>query len=611
MRLLLPTPHPDELLYSVVARHQAHLGSDLWDLPLQRVLSEGRPYKVDAPRGLAALERAAGEPFAAPVVARDMTLVPFYLAYQPEERVASVLGSMSGNVGVSPSKSLGVGMSRLARPTFLRFCPACRDVDLESLGETYWRRTHQLSGVVVCPDHGEELVDTDEPLLDRGSNRLSDATEATRRATGSPSRREGLDVGVALRVARRCRELLEGGYAAWTREVVSKGYAPAFAARGYDVGARQLDGDRVHGEFVGLYGGPLLSAMGVVVDGGADSSWLRSALRPKPKALTTLEHVLLQVFLESRPLADDSSVSAWQGPWLCPNPYFDHGGPTIHGVRLYVFADGTRRAIASCACGQGFSFKRSRPGSPEVPVVLRQLVVAPTWRREVLRRLAAGRRTVQEVAGEVGLSRHWVKRIAREGDDLEDRLAAEVAGRRERWEALLASVPDRSRHLARQIDPRLYHAILRTDRQWLLSEPRRGPRTTVGRVVDWERVDEEMLGAVRSSISAMRSDDAAPRITTASLAEASGLSHHRLYDGRSRARLPRTVAAIEEAEESWEAYHERKLRRVAREIVAEGLRPTPTRLRRRAGLERAHFFGAPYMTIIERVTSEVESDGHG
>lgn len=38
-----------------------------------------------------------------------------------------------------------------------RYCMSCVEEDLRELGHSYWRRTHQLPGVVICPDHSECL----------------------------------------------------------------------------------------------------------------------------------------------------------------------------------------------------------------------------------------------------------------------------------------------------------------------------------------------------------------------------------------------------------------------------------------------------------------------
>lgn len=45
-----------------------------------------------------------------------------------------------------------------------RFCAGCVSDDLHQFGESYWRRMHNLPGVVICPVHGTYLRGTDTPI---------------------------------------------------------------------------------------------------------------------------------------------------------------------------------------------------------------------------------------------------------------------------------------------------------------------------------------------------------------------------------------------------------------------------------------------------------------
>ena len=43
----------------------------------------------------------------------------------------------------------------------LRYCPACAVNDLRTYGEQYWHRLPQLPGIMVCPEHGLEIMESD------------------------------------------------------------------------------------------------------------------------------------------------------------------------------------------------------------------------------------------------------------------------------------------------------------------------------------------------------------------------------------------------------------------------------------------------------------------
>lgn len=57
--------------------------------------------------------------------------------------------------------SIGINASKLIWPQRFRYCPVCLKHDLDTLGETYWRRHFQLPGMSCCPVHSCILVESD------------------------------------------------------------------------------------------------------------------------------------------------------------------------------------------------------------------------------------------------------------------------------------------------------------------------------------------------------------------------------------------------------------------------------------------------------------------
>ena len=74
------------------------------------------------------------------------TLIPFEAAFSR---------------GIQPFRDeqwcLSVLLSHRTRMAANRFCETCANQDLLERGFSYWRRSHQIPGVVLCPEHGEIL----------------------------------------------------------------------------------------------------------------------------------------------------------------------------------------------------------------------------------------------------------------------------------------------------------------------------------------------------------------------------------------------------------------------------------------------------------------------
>ena len=78
---------------------------------------------------------------------------------------ASETGRASKEVHVESKGStvhtrIGVAASNVKLKTNLWVCSDCIKEDMDTYGETYWRRVHQAPGVFICPKHETVLEET-------------------------------------------------------------------------------------------------------------------------------------------------------------------------------------------------------------------------------------------------------------------------------------------------------------------------------------------------------------------------------------------------------------------------------------------------------------------
>lgn len=166
MPIHLPTGlREDELLYSALARSQDMLG-----YPVQRDVLDAAfgcatiTASIDLPSHLDAVATTllcmAGVADAGVKLLFGHTMYPYYARVMNERvgrRAAELLRGTGGGIihGI-----LGVRSSRVAVPARIRYCPSCVATDRETEGAAWWRRSHQLPGVLVCPIHLRPLLDS-------------------------------------------------------------------------------------------------------------------------------------------------------------------------------------------------------------------------------------------------------------------------------------------------------------------------------------------------------------------------------------------------------------------------------------------------------------------
>lgn len=150
--MILPTPLPDELFVSVLARLGRLNGiSDLRVVAEHCFGLEACSSFIDArlilPEFCERFSNAYGEP--EKLLEQLTTLGARRSIGEIDEAVWNSL--------VFGESSISVGELIFHAVVELRFCPSCRDADIDREGIAYWHRMHQLPILRRCVVHGERL----------------------------------------------------------------------------------------------------------------------------------------------------------------------------------------------------------------------------------------------------------------------------------------------------------------------------------------------------------------------------------------------------------------------------------------------------------------------
>lgn len=162
MMPFFPTPYPDEILYSILARYHIRAGNTSPKATLQEVFgSRTATAVVDLPCNLQNLihNLPPGSGLTPEDIMKDYTLLPFYGAFLPPERMKQLKHSMHGSRGGDIYSRSGIMASSIIQNRFLKFCPQCAREDELKYGDMYWHRFHQIP-CVICIKHGMQLQDS-------------------------------------------------------------------------------------------------------------------------------------------------------------------------------------------------------------------------------------------------------------------------------------------------------------------------------------------------------------------------------------------------------------------------------------------------------------------
>lgn len=292
-----PALYPDETLYSVVARYHRHTAAnsvketliDLFGSRSVRItpVLVGRlgnlARRLPPDRGLTP-ER----------LALSTTFYPYCVAYEPAPVRHAVLRGLIRPAGERADMGWDLAAGPAHFPAALRCCPACLTEAVERFGEAYWRRAHQLPGVMVCPEHAVPLIAADaagrtETLRLIPAPPLSDFAEPPLPAWA----RHGPCAALLLDVARRSCRLLS----ALPSVTTATTRLDALAARELTEGATRVD-HRSLCEAYAKFADPIRS----VLPEARSTNWLRSMTNPDGPPIHPLHHILFDLLLETLPV---------------------------------------------------------------------------------------------------------------------------------------------------------------------------------------------------------------------------------------------------------------------------------------------------------------------
>lgn len=214
--MYFPKLYPDELLYSGIARCRTHLGISNHKTLLHMLFGDTKVAAItDLPSHLTALASHTGLD-TMNVIMRH-TLFPLYAPFIPKKRrtdlYQAMLDTNRPTIGLA-----GISTARIKWPEWLRYCPVCLNEMAASFGEPYWKRSWQIKGIDVCPEHGCQLLNSPIPFRRAQRHEFHPATPLfiPHDIRESPAREEAIGLAQAAGQLLFLDEQQSPGYERWT-----------------------------------------------------------------------------------------------------------------------------------------------------------------------------------------------------------------------------------------------------------------------------------------------------------------------------------------------------------------------------------------------------------
>jgi len=316
----IPKPYPDELLYSVVARLGVHLrlnGNNLIGI----LFGPSRKAIVDLPMSIDNFAKTTSPlwKLSSDQIIDRYTLLPIYSYFISENRSMFVRETMKSNNKTYSGFANLTYSSGLNRPKFLRFCPQCLASDMETYGESYWRRAHQIPGILLCSRHSSPLIESEALYRPHQRSKFVDASENLKLQQHESTINTTKWSDTLVDIAKYCFDLLQNEPNVLKFDISGDAYRQGGFNLGFYKDKNKLNINELEDAFVNFYGEATLAAMGVSIVKNGKSNWLQRIFRKHTNMFQPIQHVLVHLFLEDAGEKSHFVTPPFgSGPWKFP-----------------------------------------------------------------------------------------------------------------------------------------------------------------------------------------------------------------------------------------------------------------------------------------------------
>lgn len=601
-----PTPYPDELLYSVLARYYVWSANVSPKTAVQELFGRRTVIATfDLPSHLDSLVQnlPLHSKHTAESLIQQNTLYPFYALFLPLDRAEAVLNSMQNHFSGDIHTRTGIMASTVPQVGFFRFCTICFQEDIKNYGEPYWHRVHQIAGILVCPIHKVFLQSSIVKTQGENRHEFYAADESNCLSTLHIVDYASSTFNNLVNLAQDVNLLLANTFPQRNGEWFRQRYQSSIIEKGLATASGRIYQKDFVREFVAFYGNEFLEFVHSKIEPESQCSWLSDIVRKHRKVFHPIRHLLLIRFLNQDLLAffqtDSEKKSFGDGPWTCFNGASKHYLERVVASKTVSYSHEVKKLIGTFSCSCGFIYSTSDATVPYSDKLSFGKIKSfgKIWERNLKQLLAEKRVSLREAARQLKVDTRTVIRYAEllklidkklaVKDSIEDDPSKLQDNKREDqravWLKATQDNPTLSKTLIRKLLPDVYIWLYRHDQKWLeRNSPRRRDIKPQNKRVDWAKRDDEILVLSRQTIKNLSERLPPIRITVGSVS--SKLNLRALLE-KHLDKMPKTKSFLLSQTESVEQFQIRRIYWAAHELSARGNYIEAWRVMRFAGIK--------------------------
>lgn len=568
--MYFPSPYVNESFYSIVCRYHVHSNNIMISQTLNELFENpGKVLHIEFATEVEKVLKKAGviNYLSVDEVINNHTNFYYYKKFLSEKESIAFFQSIRSGTGIDQITQLGLISGNIKLKSELFYCPLCAKEQIETVGEAWWNRLHQLQGVNICSTH---YVCLHKVVLTGRKKLLPLSVHINKKEIDEIKyvSKDSMHVKIAKEI-----EWLVLNHGKTSYFSLHQQYKERLKAKGlFSYEGEVFRTRKISKLFVDFYSNGFLEMFNSVVKTENSRNWIANLINKK--RTHPLRHVLFIVFL-TESLEEFFQrgfiyLPFGQGPWKCLNPVATHKDSfCINNIELEQNAD-TRKLIGIFKCTCGFQYVRDEPNSIDKlnnnsfrVKYIKQF--GKVWDKKLIE-MVKQKQSLKYISNFLGVSPKKIKKEA-------IRLGLTVNwsnsnlyvkqgrkhNKRDYYEEFLSfykSNPQTTRKEISENIPAVYRWLLKNDREWFEKHMPKVKSAGYRNRVDWKKRDELLLEKVKQVLKNWDNDKKRPvRITEAAIAR-EVLNRNYLF-GSYRMYYPKTSAFVESIVEKPGTYYKR------------------------------------------------------
>ena len=488
------------------------------------------------------LAKNIGGKYDAEYLMKKHTILPYYIPFLPKRRREEIIAGIKNKDCSGIYNKIGIIAGSICKRAGIYYCPICAENELESCGEAYIHREHQLQGIFLCAKHGEllkkyKVTKNEVSRLEyiRFEKDLLDLQHETKNIRYYEK---------MLLLAKGAYYLLQNDLMSIDKRTILKKYKNLLCEKGLTTSGNRIKQSVLYEEFTSFYGAEFLKVMDSSIDNENEYNWLRVITRELKRTVHPVRHLLLIYFLTGD-IADFFSSETHnynifgRGPWPCLNNVAEHYRMNVVNNLKITDDYKTRLPVGTFSCECGFVYSRKGPDkvSGDRYRVGRIREFGAVWEnklkvylnenkhglRELARLMNCDPKTILKFKFKFGIN--IIKNIKVCIKDNETVTETDKLNKYKNYILTnIGSNPAATRTEIRDVCKKEYIFIYRNDKKWLYDNlPVKTKRIDHHAFVDWNKRDSELLIIVQDKYEELMSRHEPIRVTKSSIGREVGI----------------------------------------------------------------------------------------